>query len=163
MKLRRLNTHLLALTSLLFLLVSCDKAKLLDENKDIPGQAWYYKNKLAFDVNIDDTNKTYNVFVNLRVAKDYPFCNFFVMVHQLSPSKISSKERKELTLIDDRGNWLGNGLGDLFDYQVPVYPQMRFKEKGIYHFELEQNMRVDTLPYVYAAGMRIEDFSLAGK
>jgi hypothetical protein len=40
---------------------------------------------------------------------------------------------------------------------------MRFKEKGIYHFELEQNMREDTLQHIYAAGMRIEDFALANK
>ncbi|MDZ4667837.1 MAG: gliding motility lipoprotein GldH [bacterium] len=149
--------------SLLLLLVACDSAKLIDENKDIPDQAWYYKNKLDFDVNIDDTNKTYNVYVNLRVGANYKYSNFFVMVNQTSPSKIESKERKELTLIDDAGNWLGKGLGDLYDYQVPIYPQMRFKEKGIYHFELEQNMREDTLQPVYSAGMRIEDFALANK
>lgn len=144
-------------------MMACDPAKLIDENKDLPNQEWHYKNKLAFDVNIDDTNKTYNVFVNLRVGSDYKYNNFFVMVNQTSPSKMESKERKELTLINDAGIWLGKGLGDLYDFQVAIYPQMRFKEKGIYHFELEQNMREDTLQHIYAAGMRIEDFAIANK
>ncbi|MCF8253296.1 MAG: gliding motility lipoprotein GldH [Bacteroidia bacterium] len=142
---------------------ACDRASCLDENKDIEGQAWYYKNKLGFDVNIEDTNKTYNVFVNLRVSSNYNYSNFFVMVHQTSPSKLVSKERKEITLINDQGEWLGKGLGDLYDYQVPIFPQTRFKEKGIYHFELEQNMREDTLMNIISAGMRIEDFALAKK
>lgn len=158
---RRITLALVSIFFASFVLSSCDRAKILDENKDLAGQAWFYKNKLAFDVNIDDTNKTYNVFVNLRVSNDYKYSNFFVMVHQTSPSQVVSKERKELTLLDDHGNWLGKGLGDMYDFQVPIYPQKRFKEKGIYHFELEQNMREDTLQNVYSAGMRFEDFLLA--
>ncbi len=145
----------------LFFITSCDEAKLIDENKDLPAQEWFYKNRLVFDVNIEDTNKTYNIFLNLRVGNDYKYNNFFVLVHQTSPSQNVTKERKEIVLIDESGNWLGKGLGDLYDYQVPIYPQYRFKEKGIYHFELEQNMREDTLTHLYAAGMRIEDFSKA--
>jgi gliding motility-associated lipoprotein GldH len=145
----------------LLFITACDEAKLIDENKDLPAQEWFYKNRLVFDVNIEDTNKTYNVYLNLRVGNDYKYNNFFVMVHQTSPSQTVTKERKEIVLIDESGNWLGKGLGDLYDYQVPIYPQYRFKEKGIYHFELEQNMREDTLTHLYAAGMRIEDFSIA--
>jgi gliding motility-associated lipoprotein GldH len=143
------------------LLSSCDEARLIDENTSIPNQAWYYKNKLNFDVNITDTNKTYNVYVNLRVGSDYKYSNFFVMVHQTNPNLQTTKERKELTLLDDRGNWLGKGLGDIFDFQIPIYTQKRFNQKGVYKIELEQNMREDTLSPIYAAGIRVEDFSLA--
>ncbi len=146
---------------LLVLLSACDPARIIDENKDMPERYWYYKNRPAFDVNINDTNKTYNVYLNLRAGNDYQFCNLFVKVHQVSPGKIESSERKEIQLIDESGNWLGKGLGDLYDFQTPIYTQIRFKEKGIYHFELEQNMRVDTLMHIYAAGIRIEDFSKA--
>lgn len=149
----------------LFLLMgifqSCDEARVIDENQDIPNQNWHYKNKLAFDVNITDTNKTYNVYVNLRVGSDYRYSNFFVMVHQTNPSMQTTKERKELILLNDRGNWLGKGLGDVFDFQIPIYKQKRFNQKGLYKIELEQNMREDTLSPIYAAGLRIEDFSLA--
>ncbi len=145
----------------LFLLSSCDPARIIDENKDMPEQYWHYKNRPSFDVNIADTNKTYNVYLNLRVGNDYQFCNLFVKVHQLSPGKAESSERKEIQLIDESGNWLGKGLGDLYDFQAPIYTQIRFREKGIYRFELEQNMRVDTLRNIYAAGLRIEDFAKA--
>lgn len=147
----------------LMLFGSCDRAALLDENKDLQGRSWYYKNRLSFDVNIEDTNRTYNVYLNLRVDNDYRYSNMFVMLHQTTPGQQVTSERKEVTLIDDEGKWLGRGLGDLYDYQLPIYQQMRFREKGIYRFELEQNMREDTLTHICSAGLRIEDFELANK
>lgn len=148
---------------LLLPFVSCDKARVLDENKDLNKHNWYFKDRLAFEVSVEDTNKTYNVYVNLRIGNDYKYSNFFVMIHQISPSHQIQKERKEITLLDDSGKWLGKGLGDIYDYQQLVYPQMRFKEKGIYRFELEQNMRDDTLAFIYSAGLRVEDFELSKK
>lgn len=144
----------------LFCIVACDKARLFDENKEIANEQWYYKNHLLFDVNIEDTNKVYNIYVNLRVSNDYKYCNMFMMLHQTSPSKQIQKERKEFILADESGRWLGNGLGDLYDYQIQVYPHIKFHERGIYRFELEQNMRNDTLYNVKSAGIRIEDAAL---
>ncbi len=150
----------LVLFCALFCIEACDKARLFDENKEIANEQWYYKNHLLFDVNIEDTNKIYNIYVNLRVSNDYKYCNLFMMLHQTSPSKLTQKERKEFILADESGKWLGKGLGDLYDYQIQVYPNIKFHEKGIYRFELEQNMRNDTLLNVKSAGIRIEEAAL---
>jgi gliding motility-associated lipoprotein GldH len=146
---------------LLFFLSSCDKARIIDENKDMPAYGWYYKNKLGFDFEIKDTNRVYNVMVNLRVGNEYPFSNLFVMLNQTSPTQKLVSERKEISIINEGGIWQGKGLGNLYDFQVPVMERMRFKEIGLYHFELEQNMRLDTLPHIMAAGLRVEDYALS--
>ncbi len=109
----------------------------------------------------DDTSKAYNIFVNLRISNEYKYSNMFMMMYQTSPSKQVQKERKEFTLADETGRWLGRGLGDLYDYQIVVDSNAHFTEKGIYRFELEQNMRNDTLMHVKSAGIRIEDAALA--
>jgi gliding motility-associated lipoprotein GldH len=145
---------ILALGSIFF--ASCDSNRLFDENKDLPTDGWYYKNKLVFDVNVTDTNSLYNLFVNLRVASDYPYANIFVNMHSESPTKLVADEEKQIQLADETGQWLGKGLGDLYDYQVPVKDGFKFHELGIYHFELQHNMRVDTLQHVLAAGIRLE-------
>ena len=139
---------------------SCDEARLIDENKEIPSSGWYYKNKLGFDFEIKDTNRVYTVYINVRAENDYPFSNLYVMIHQRTPENNDTSFRRELTLIDENGKWLGKGLGDLFDFQIPVMERVRFKEKGLYHFDVEQNMRLDTLPHIMAAGMRVEDVAL---
>jgi gliding motility-associated lipoprotein GldH len=48
-------------------------------------------------------------------------------------------------------------LGDLYDYQFPVFQKIKFPTSGFYRFELEQNMRDDTLMHVKSAGVRIEE------
>jgi gliding motility-associated lipoprotein GldH len=138
----------------------CDKARIIDENKEIPASGWYYKNNLGFDFEIKDTNRVYSVYVNVRANNEYPFSNLFIMLHQRTPSNKDTSFRRELTLIDPNGKWLGKGLGDLFDFQIPVMERVRFKEKGLYHFDVAQNMRLDTLPHIMAAGMRVEDVAL---
>ncbi|MBU3664035.1 MAG: gliding motility lipoprotein GldH [Bacteroidetes bacterium] len=146
---------------LLFFLSSCDKARIIDENKDMPAYGWYYKNKLAIDFEIKDTNRVYNVMVNLRVGNEYPFSNLFVMLNQTSPTQKIVSERKEISIINERGIWQGKGLGNLYDFQATVMERARFKEIGLYHFEIEQNMRLDTLPHIMAAGLRVEDYALS--
>ncbi len=148
---------LFIITCILFSMQSCDKARVFDENKDITNDAWYYKNRLLFDINIEDTAKIYNFYVNLRLSKEYYYCNLFLILHQTNPGKKEQSERKEFTFADETGKWLGRGLGDILDYQIPVYQNIKFHEKGIYHFELEQNMRDDTLMHIKSAGIRIED------
>jgi gliding motility-associated lipoprotein GldH len=142
----------------LFLIVisACDSNRLFEENKDLPKEGWYYKNKLVFDINVSDTNSLYNLFVNLRVASDYPYANIFVNMHSESPSKLYATDEEQIRLADESGQWLGKGLGDLYDYQIPVKDGFKFHELGIYRFELQHNMRVDTLQNIMAAGIRLE-------
>jgi gliding motility-associated lipoprotein GldH len=139
-------------------LSACDKKRIVDENKTIEGDAWYYKNLLPFDVLINDTSKYYNLYVNLRVDADYKYSNIFLMLHKTDVDKNKSKERIEFTLADETGQWLGNGLGDVYDYQLLTYQKIKFNQTGNYHYELEQNMRDDTLMYIKSTGIRIEEW-----
>jgi gliding motility-associated lipoprotein GldH len=146
---------IIVLASSLFV-IACDSNRLIDENKDLPVQGWNYQNKLIFDVPITDTIAQYSLYLNVRISADYLFSNLYLNLHTTLPSMQKQTERKELILADENGKWLGKGLGDLFDYQVPVKEKFRFKENGIYRFELEQNMRNDTLIGVISSGLRIE-------
>lgn len=137
-------------------LVSCDPQRLYDDNKKIPNNQWYYKNLVPFDVQIDDTNQLYNVYINLRVGADYKYNNIFIWLNTTNPERKTDKRRVEIRLADDAGKWLGSGLGDLYDYQFPVLSKVKFPNKGFYRFELEQNMRDDTLNHILSAGIRLE-------
>lgn len=141
----------------LFVVSSCDPGRVFDDNKTIEGDAWYYKNRVPFDVRIKDTTKLYNVYVNLRVSADYKYSNIFMLVHTLNPDKKTDQRRIEIKLANESGKWLGSGLGDLYDYQFPAFRKVKFPQQGFYRFELEQNMRDDTLMHVKAAGIRVEE------
>ena len=136
---------------------SCDPGRLFEENKSIEGNAWYYKNLMPFDLQIKDTTKFYNVLVNVRVDADYRYNNIFMWMHVTNPEKKSDQRRVEIKLADERGKWLGSGLGDIYDYQFPVLQNIKFPKSGFYRFELEQNMRDDTLLHVKSVGVRVEE------
>jgi gliding motility-associated lipoprotein GldH len=144
-----------AIIGMLFCLSSCDPDRLFDENKSIPGAHWYYKNTVPFDIQITDTTRWYDVYINLRVTSDYAYNNMFLWLSTTSPSRQTDKRRVEIRLADERGKWLGSGLGDIYDYQFPAIQKVKFPVSGFYRFELEQNMRDDTLNHVKAVGIRI--------
>ena len=73
------------------------------------------------------------------------------------PKKKADQRRVEIKLADERGKWLGSGLGDIYDYQFPVLQNIKFPKSGLYRFELEQNMRDDTLLHVKSVGVRVEE------
>jgi gliding motility-associated lipoprotein GldH len=150
----RLVSICIVLTSLFS---ACDPSRIFDDNKLIDGNQWYYKNAIPFDVHITDTNKLYNVYVNLRISSDYKYNNLFMWVNTTNPAKKTDQRRIEIRVANDGGKWLGNGLGDLYDYQFPVFQKIKFPTSGFYRFELEQNMRDDTLMHVKSAGVRIEE------
>ncbi len=145
------------LIGLASLFSACDPGRVYDDNKSIPGDTWFYKNAVLFEVQIQDTTKLYNVYVNLRVTADYKYSNIFMWVNTTNPEKKTDQRRVEIRLADEGGKWLGSGLGDLYDYQFPVFQKIKFPSSGFYRFELEQNMRDDTLNYVKSVGVRVEE------
>jgi gliding motility-associated lipoprotein GldH len=62
----------------------------------------------------------------------------------------------ELVLASQKGKWLGDGAGDIFDYRVALKKNVKFVQGGNYEFTFEQGMRVDPLPLIMDFGMAIE-------
>ncbi|MES2780529.1 MAG: gliding motility lipoprotein GldH [Bacteroidota bacterium] len=149
-------SNLFWVASIIVLFVSCDPGRVFDDNKSIPGNAWHFKNTVPFEVQVTDTTKFYNVYVNLRINSDYKYSNIFMWLNTTNPQKKMDQRRIEIRLADEGGKWLGNGLGDIYDYQFPVFQKIKFPNSGFYRFELEQNMRDDTLMNVKSVGVRVE-------
>jgi gliding motility-associated lipoprotein GldH len=156
-----LSILVLALVSCFF--GACATAPIFEENKEIAEYKWDYKAPITFDINIADTNKYCNIYINLRINGDYKYSNMFMWVYETLPDKTVNKERVEFILADDRGKWLGKGFGDIHNYQLQYKPRIKFKQTGIYTYSLEQNMRDDILENVVSAGVRVEFWTTESK
>lgn len=144
------------LSVIVLALQACDPNRVFDDHKLVNSEAWYYKTTFPFEVQITDTQAYYNVYINLRVNAEYKYSNIFMWLNTTNPERKTDKRRVEIKLADESGKWLGSGLGDLYDYQFPVYQKVRFPHSGFYRFEVEQNMREDTLYHIKAVGVRVE-------
>ncbi len=146
----------LFLPLLVLLLISCDKKRFFEENKSIPNGVWNNSERVKFDVPVKDTLDGYNFFLNVRNAGDYPYSNLYLFVHTTTPDGIIAGDTLECQLASVDGKWLGTGIGNLKFSRFFFQENVRFHKAGVYHFEIEQAMRVKTLKGIHDIGIRIE-------
>jgi gliding motility-associated lipoprotein GldH len=143
-----------ALTAIL--LISCDPNRVFEKNIRIPDGIWDRNNPVRFEVMVEDTITPHNLYINVRNTGMYPVSNLYIFVTTIAPSGHTIKDTVQVILADERGKWLGKGLGDIWDNQKLYKEQVRFAQKGEYIFEYEQAMRLEKLPFILDVGLRVE-------
>lgn len=144
---------------LAFVAWSCDSNRLHEKNYDFEDGTWLSDNKPAFDFDVTDTVKAYNLYCNIRHSVDYPYSRIFINYSlQDSVGTSLSKNMISAFLFEEKtGKPLGSSsLGDVYDQRVPVLKNFRFKKAGHYNLKYEQFMRTDTLKGILAVGFRLE-------
>jgi len=139
-----------------FLLTSCDKKKVFEENKEINNYVWDVKDVKFFEVNVTDTVTPHNFYINVRNADGYQYSNLYLYIKTVFPNGRFAHDTLECILANEEGHWLGRGLGDIWDNQIPFKKAKRFPLLGKYTFQIEQGMRLSKLPMIMDVGMRIE-------
>ncbi len=146
--------HLLCLCILFF--SSCDNKRIFEKNQEIPESGWSSNHPVRFDVDIKDPSMPTNFYINVRNAEGYPYGNLFLFIHTKFPNGKVSNDTLECILADEKGKWIGSGIGDIYDNQIPFKKNVQFPLAGVYSFEIEQGMRVETIPLIMDVGLRIE-------
>jgi gliding motility-associated lipoprotein GldH len=149
---------------MLLMVASCQPLKMdtYEKNLEIPGHEWSYGHKPVFEVTLlpQDTAYLYNIFVNVRHKDSYPYSNIWLVVNTQFPEGQPIPQRVELPLADMSGKWLGSGLDDIYEHQIPIQQKAILNKPGTYRFTFEQNMRQNPLPDIMNVGLRIEKAGL---
>ena len=127
-----------------------------EERTVIPEAEWAQENRVAFDVNINDTISGYVFGLDFRHLENYRYSNLFVFLHPRMPNGNLTHDTIECTLATPEGRWLGKSSGSMRDLHVPLNENLRFPLKGTYHFEIEQAMREPVLKGISDIGLFIE-------
>ncbi len=135
---------------------SCDPDRVYEKNIRIPDGIWHRDNIVRFELPVGDTIRPYNLYVNVRNTSLYPMSNLYIFITTTAPSGHSVKDTVEIILADEKGKWLGSGLGDIWDLQQAYKKNVRFAQRGVYTFEYEQAMRTEKLPFILDVGLRVE-------
>jgi len=138
------------------LLCSCDPDRVYEKNIRIPDGIWDRNDPVYFEVIIQDTITPHNLYINVRNTGMYPVSNLYLFITTTAPSGHSVKDTVQVILADEKGKWLGKGLGDIWDLQRLYKQNVRFAQKGMYIFEYEQAMRIEKLPFILDVGLRVE-------
>jgi gliding motility-associated lipoprotein GldH len=149
--------NILGSLCVVLMITSCDNNRLFEENQTIADSNWNQSDKKTFEVNIENATIPTNFYINVRNADDYPYSNLYLFITTTFPSGKKAVDTLECMLANEKGKWLGSGMGDIYDNQIPFKRNVRFPEKGLYKFEFQHGMRVDVLPFIMDVGLRIEN------
>lgn len=140
---------------------SCTQLDTFEKNIQIPEHEWNYSNQPDIHFNITDTISSYNVFVTLRHTDAYAYKNIWLFISTQQPGDSSyKKERFELILQNQKGEWIGTGMSDIWEVRYPLFSNIRFTKQGSYTIRLQQTMRDNPLRHIMNAGIRIEKAKL---
>ena len=139
------------------ILFSCDGNKIFEEYIEVENADWKKENIANFSFVIEDTISAHNLYLNVRNTGDYPYSNLYMFVKIKGPDGNFNVDTVNCKLADNRGEWLGKGVGDLWDLKIPYIGAFKFAQSGEYNVSFEQAMRVeDGLKGITDVGLRVE-------
>lgn len=135
---------------------SCIRKSAYENFVKLPDNQWDVHQRLSFEIPVEDTLASYNVFISLRNTDEYPFQNLFLFIETFSPEGKSIRDTFECYLADESGKWIGKGLGSHKQSQFKFKSNVRFPKSGNYTMVIEQAMRQPLLRGVSDVGVRLE-------
>lgn len=152
----RITLFLIFALVLVGLFSACDRNRVFEQNIKIENNNWDKDVGVEFVVDMQDTLALHNMYLNIRHAGYYQYRNIYIFIETTLPNGNSQIDTAECIFATPDGKWMGDGLGDIWDNQILFKRAFRFPLKGEYHFRLTQAMRINPLPGIMDAGIRIE-------
>lgn len=140
---------------LFFLLSACSRNSIYEKNIAINEQLWFHRQVPEFEIHTTDTNRNFDIFVNLRHSSNYKYSNLSLIIQEVNPQKVEKTYRLEIQLAEPDGRWKGIGTGNILSYQVPFLKDYHFTDTGTYTFKIKQNMNINPLPDVLDVGIQV--------
>ena len=137
-------------------MASCDRKRDFEAYKTLDEKGWNKDSVVVFNVQLTDTMKNHNLYVNIRNKGTYGYSNLWLFLSIGSPDGKLVTDTVEFSLAEPSGRWKGSGIGDLHDNQILYKSSVYFPKAGDYTFSIKQGMRDNVLQGIRDIGLRIE-------
>ena len=150
------NFSFILILSFVLMSVSCNSDVVFTESFEIAGKNWRLSDIPSFDVPINDTLNSNNIWLMIRTGSAYPYRNIYLFVTASTPDGKTITDTLQYDLADEKGNWYGKGFGDIHALNLPYKTNVYFPLKGTYMFKIQHGMRIENLTGVYDIGLKVE-------
>jgi gliding motility-associated lipoprotein GldH len=151
-----MKNRILSAIAVLLLLVGCTGRDVYFNYNPVSSKGWSKDTMYIFKVSITDTASAYNIYVNVRNRGEYPYQNLWLFMKRISPDTVQTKDSIECFLADQRGKWLGSGIGSIMEMPILYQENVKFHKAGVYKYGIVQGMRDSLLMGINDIGMRVE-------
>lgn len=150
--------NFLFIVSAVVVFTACDPNRVAERNIDLEESVWHPDSIKRFQFEIKN-NEPYNLYLNLRNNRDYPFHNIYIaytLQDSLGNEVINNTE--EYILFEPKtGKPLGQGFGDIQTHQFPILENHTFKQTGNFKLVIQHYMRPEILEGMLSVGFRLEN------
>ena len=136
-------------------LASCNNNTVYEKYQAVSDNGWNKDSLVVFNVQVDDTAQTHNLWVNIRNKVDYNYSNIWLFIEIVQPGGKAVKDTFELVLSKPSGEWLGEGFGKMRTHQVMFRRNIYFPVKGVYQVKIQQGMREENLKGISDVGITV--------
>ena len=123
---RKLQGKAVAMTVLIaaaMLVLSCCQRKPVMAHAyfiHLPSSGWQQSNPLNFKPEYDDSTLTYSISLAVRHENSYRFSNLLLLVDLIAVDSTVTRQKVDMKLADEYGNWRGGGFGSLYQETVGI-------------------------------------------
>jgi gliding motility-associated lipoprotein GldH len=121
-------------------LISCNPNKIFEKYIDISNYKWDRELPVNFEVNIENVDYNYDVYIAVRHTVFYMYYDLLVSVTVLYPSGETRIKDHYLLLKDADGTFKGQGMGDIYDIEIPLAKNVKFPQSGTYIYKIQNIM-----------------------
>jgi gliding motility-associated lipoprotein GldH len=146
-------------TSFLILIIfiaCCGRKVEFTDSAVMKGETWRLEDIPEFNIPIEDTTNSNNIYFIIRTASSYPYRNIYLFATTTAPDGERITDTLEYDLADEKGNWYGKGVGDIHEMKLPYKTNVFFPVPGNYQIRVQHGMRIEDLEGVYDFGLTIE-------
>jgi gliding motility-associated lipoprotein GldH len=137
------------------------KSAVFSKRHSFSDNTWHAKDSVAFQPEIKEVSKSYEIILNLRHTQHYACKNIIFSMSISAPDgKMLSYELLDMPLADNSGMWSGEWLGDIVDQKLILKRNYTFPQAGKYTFRFAQQMRdKEKLRSIMTVGLEIKEKS----
>lgn len=125
--------------------------------QDIAVMQWQRDNVITNKVNIENIDKPYNIMLGLRYIPAIPETDIKVVLEIINPKGEKIQKTHSIKVKNDKGEHVGEIMGELADVKQIVEEGYTFKEKGEYTFNIVQAMASDPQGGILEVGFILDE------
>jgi len=138
-------------------LSSCHPGRIFEEHRKMENYSWKKHQNIVFEFPVEDISVNYDIYIAIRHATQYPYRNLLISTILTTPSGEQRMTDYDLKIRDKDGKPLGDGLGDLWDLNIPLRKDFHFHEAGTCVLEIENRMLKSITPGILEIGLIVEE------
>ena len=150
--------HLILPLAFLFLLTGCENKTVFKKYNKLENMTWRRFNNLDFEVPVEK-GKSYDFYFSLRHHTDYPYNFIDANVTFYTPNGERRSREHHYILINTDFEWKADGMGELWDIDLPIRKNMTFKKSGICKVNFENKMPKMITPGIIEVGLVVKESS----